>query len=88
VSEHLLFNRPGFTAHRLTAIAVRRALMGSGDFGFHTKASGRGGKFALEGTVKRRLGLVADFSSDLRDAVTGGHEQLRTQLQPPTCANV
>ena len=65
--------------------AVRGALIGSGDFGLHTKASGRGGKFTLEGTVKRRLGLVPDFGSDLRDAVTGGHKQLRTELQPPMC---
>src|SRR5580765_5358834 len=59
--------------------------MGIGDFGFCTKARGRCGKFALERAVERRLGCVTDLSGDLRDAVTGGREQLRTQLQPPMC---
>ena len=42
-------------------------------------------KLTFEGAVKGRLRLIADFSSDLRNATARGLEHLRAELKPPAC---
>ena len=63
----------------------RPGLFCSGNFGLETIARGRGIKLALEDAVERRFGFVTDLTSNLRDTAAGGREELRPQLQPPTC---
>src|SRR5579864_8892262 len=40
-------------------------------------------KFALERAIKSRLGFIAHFRRDLRNAIARGIEHLRAELQPP-----
>ena len=45
----------------------------------------REAEFTFEGAVKGRLRLIADLSSDLRNAAARGFEHLRAELKPPAC---